>query len=174
MQRLKKEQYKKINVNMMFCSTNVCTRAASAFVNQENTILSWRVGTKRPTRAPQHVLSRATRSVYSKLITLHHRRTTTGHSGPNNTAKDKFTIPAIHRAGRNFCEFDLFPFSSRSPLALPNATALFLAGVDLRARHTTAEDAERTQEDGDGNKLLALVVSSLNVLPPAHETGCKA
>ena len=52
----------------------------------------------------------------------------------------------------------------------------FWLGVDPRARHTTAEDAERTQEDVDGNKLPALVVSSLNVLPRARArgTGCKA
>ena len=126
MQRLKRNNIKnKCEHDVLF---NKRLYACCFVVNEENTILSWSVGTERPTRAPQDVLSRATSSVHSKLITLHHRRTTTGHSGPNNTTKDEFTIPAIHRAGRNFCESDLFPFSSRSPLALPNATALFLAG----------------------------------------------
>ena len=117
MQRLKKEH------DVLF---NVCTRTASAFINQESTILNWRVGTERPTRAPQDELSRNDEECAQQANIT----TPSPHDDWPLRSKqhDKSTIPAIHRAGINCCECGLFPFSSRNPLALPNATALFQAG----------------------------------------------
>ena len=97
MQRLKKEH------DVLF---NVCTRTASAFINQESTILNWRVGTERPTRVPQDELSRNDEECAQQANIT----TPSPHDDWPLRSKqhEKSTIPAIHRAGIYCCECDLF------------------------------------------------------------------
>ena len=154
----------KINVNMMFCSTITsvrvllrpsCTRKAPSWAG------GWAPNV--PQGLHKTYFHETTRSMRSKLTSLHHRRTTTGHSGPNNTANSQFQLsPRRNKLLR------VWPVSFFHPgihLFCRTPLHCYRLGIDPRARHATAEDAERTQEDGDGNKLPALVISSLNVLP---------